>query len=95
MDRPFLKYFSMLFRLCCLFCATLNLILLLECYHNKLLPVLLCWHCQETKILLRAHANMTFFLCFLLFQSAAATAATLALPAGVTPVQQILTNSGN
>lgn len=32
---------------------------------------------------------------FLLFQSAAATAATLALPAGVTPVQQILTNSGN
>lgn len=28
------------------------------------------------------------------FQSAAATAATLALPAGVTPVQQILTNSG-
>lgn len=32
---------------------------------------------------------------FLTFQSAAATAATLALPAGVTPVQQILTNSGN
>ena len=32
---------------------------------------------------------------FLSFQSAAATAATLALPAGVTPVQQILTNSGN
>lgn len=32
---------------------------------------------------------------FLLFQSAAATAATLALPAGVTPVQQIFTNSGN
>uniref|UniRef100_A0A452RQ78 Ral transcription factor IIA subunit 1 n=1 Tax=Ursus americanus TaxID=9643 RepID=A0A452RQ78_URSAM len=30
----------------------------------------------------------------LFFQSAAATAATLALPAGVTPVQQILTNSG-
>lgn len=30
-----------------------------------------------------------------MFQSAAATAATLALPAGVTPVQQILTNSGN
>lgn len=34
-----------------------------------------------------------FFPLFL--QSAAATAATLALPAGVTPVQQILTNSGN
>lgn len=31
---------------------------------------------------------------FFTFQSAAATAATLALPAGVTPVQQIITNSG-
>jgi hypothetical protein len=38
---------------------------------------------------------MIFLPLFFLFQSAAATAATLALPAGVTPVQQLLTNSGD
>lgn len=43
-------------------------------------------HCQYSVCGLNA---------FPVFQSAAATAATLALPAGVTPVQQILTNSGN
>lgn len=36
------------------------------------------------------HLNSILYL----LQSAAATAATLALPAGVTPVQQLITNSG-
>ncbi|EPY81480.1 hypothetical protein CB1_000736004 [Camelus ferus] len=46
------------------------------------------------KVVLLKEEKMNFSFLLVEEGSAAATAATLALPAGVTPVQQILTNSG-